>query len=317
MHHPRACVVATARFTNIMSAAEALIENDVRLAIFVVMEAADVPDCKDSRIVRSAFTNAASFLERHKIFYFVIAETEIVKTFLLRCGFPKNKVQVNPYVGATLINNMSSPPPKDPDRIRVGYLGGSRPVRHPELIADLIVSGTLPESVELRVQLDLLYIKRTLGQKIYDEVKAKQRNGLLRLYPPNLSNQEYRSLFCSLDFVIMPYSRRYDQIGSGVFLEAIYAGVIPILPAESKLSETYTVLGGAAPGIQTLSSTGIESAIIEGVSRYKELSRNAIDIRNAWRQSPYSAEKWQLGLVDWLRHHRLDHQNRTKKFSPN
>jgi len=92
--------------------------------------------------------------------------------------------------------------------IQVSYLGRSRKVRHPELIAGLVVSKSLPESVELIVQLDLNYIQNRRGKIVCEKIKDIHKFGSTKLYPLGVSKQEYRSLLCSLDYIFMPYSDR-------------------------------------------------------------------------------------------------------------
>ena len=299
-YNPQVCIFATIRFTNVVAAAQALVSCNIQNAIIGVMEAEDVPDCKEISIVQSAFYQAACVLQEHGIAHLLVAETEHVKAFLLECGFRNKDVKVFPYVAAELITEVTKASRKEPNSIQVGYLGGSRPVRHPELIAEMIVSGSIPDSVSISIQLDLNYIKNKCGQEWCDKIIAMDKKGLIKLYPPNLSNQEYRSLFCSLDFVIMPYGERYHQIGSGIFFEAIYAGVIPICAAGGKIHEVYTSLGGEPPCFQSLSTPAIREAIIDGVRRFSALKKSTIKVRENWRQHPSSAEQWQSELADWL-----------------
>ena len=304
-HNPRVCIFATIRFTNIVAAAKALITNNTQHAVFGVMEAAEVPDCKDSSIVRSAFSRAARLLQESAVTHMFIAETDHVRTFLLDCGFREENVKVFPYVAAKLITDIPELSKKDSKNLQVGYLGGSRPVRHPELIADLLISDSLPDSVDLSVQLDLNYIHNKRGQNICDKINKMHKAGSITLYPPSLSDQQYRALFCSLDFIILPYGERYQQIGSGILLEAVYAGVIPLLPADSKMNELYTSLGGQAPSIKSLSTKAIRDSVIDGLVRYPTLKETVVTIREKWQQHPSSAEQWQYELTEWLPFHNV------------
>ena len=302
-YDPSICIFPTIRFTNIVAAAKSLTAHKAQNVIFGVMEAAEVPDCDDPGIVQSAFIRAATLLQEHGLAHLLIAETDHVKTFLLKCGFQEEHVRVFPYVAARLITDIPRPAKNIPKNIQVGYLGGSRPVRHPELIADLLVSEPLPDNIYLSVQLDLNYIKNKRGQQICEAINEMHSNGSITLYGPNLSNQQYRSLFCSLDFVILPYGKRYQQIGSGILLEAIYAGTIPIFPADSKMNDKYTSLGGNAPCFTSLSTDEVKEAIINGVLRYSALRENAKIIREQWRKHPSSTEHWESELTNWLPTH--------------
>lgn len=297
---PEVCVLPTIRFTNILAAAQALVSCNIKHVIFGVMEAESVPDCKDINLVRSAFSRAASELQKQGITHMLVAETEHVKAFLLACGFREKDVKVFPYVAANLITDFSAVSEKKPDKIHVGYLGGSRPVRHPELIAEMIVSESIPDSVNLSVQFNLNYLKNKCGQTCCDKIIEMDKKGAIKLYSTNLSLEQYRSLFCSLDFVLLPYGERYHQIGSGIFFEAIYAGVIPVCAAGGKIHEVYTSLGGEPPCFETLSATAIRAAIMDGVERFAALKESTIHVRENWRQHPSSVEQWQSELADWL-----------------
>ena len=299
-YNPDVCVFTTTRFTNIFPAAKSVVNNHTKFVIFGVMEAAEVPDCDDSDIIKSAYSRAAILLQQHQISHLLITENAHIRDFLLGCGFNKESVKVFPYVAARLITAAPVEFAYPSNRIQIGYLGGSRPVRHPELIADLITKETLPESADFKIQLDLNYIKSHRGAGICEQIIRLDQNHKIKLYPPNMSNQQYRSLFCSLDFIILPYGERYQQIGSGILLEAIYAGVIPILPAASELSELYQSLGGEAPCFQSLNSASIKTAIVNGLSKYSTL-KNAINrVRKNWIKHPTSGNKWQSELSHWL-----------------
>jgi len=300
---PDLCVFATIRFTNIVAATQAITDQNIAHSIFGIMEAAEVPDCTDPGIIQTAFSRAADILQKQNASHLLIAETEYIKTYLLNCGFQEENVEVFPYVASRQITDIPQPHKKDQKNIQVGYIGDSRPVRYPELIADLLVLEPIPGLVDLNIQLNLAYIKNKRNQKLCDEISNLHKNGFIKLHPPNLSNQQYRELFCSLDFVILPYGERYEQIGSGVLFEAIYAGVIPILPADSKLNRFYAALGGDAPVFETLSAQAIRAAIIDGVLQYSTLNKMAMAIQSKWPDHPSSTEQWQSKLTNWLPSH--------------
>lgn len=301
LSNPRVCIFATIRFTNVVAAAKAIISSNIQNIIFGLMEAAKVPDCKDSEIVKSAFSRAATMLQEQQTPHLFIAETEHVRDFLLDCGFRESNVKVFPYVAAKMITDLQRVSNKSAtNKIRVGYLGGSRSVRHPEIIADLIVLESLSKSVEFCTQLDLNYIKIKRSKDVCQKISALHEGGAIQLYPPNLSSLEYRSLFCSLDFIVLPYGERYQQIGSGIFFEAISAGVTPILPVGSKMQKMYVSLGGNAPVFQYLSAVSIADAIFEGTLHNSLHKKTASAIRAKWHQHPYSADQWQSELSKWL-----------------
>ncbi len=293
-------IFATIRFTNILAAVKALIDNNVKYCIFGVMEAEDVPDCGNPEIIRSAYRQAVALLEEHEIQHLFIAESNYVQTFLTSCGFQQKYVRVYPGAAAKQMTNTSPVIKQLPKKVRVGYLGGSRAVRHPELIADLVLSRSLPSTIEFHIQLDLNYIESKRSSIICEEICELDRNGSIELYPPGLSKQEYMTLFCSLDIILLPYGERYQQIGSTILIEAIYAGVIPILPVDSPMSELYTSLGGDAPTFSALTTTSIRDAITDCLIRFESLKKTAVCVRDNWQRHPSSTEQWQSYLREWL-----------------
>ena len=44
-----------------------------------------------------------------------------------------------------------------------------------------------------------------------------------------------RALLQDADVMLLPYGERYETIGSGIFLECVCAGVIPLVPAASTM----------------------------------------------------------------------------------
>jgi hypothetical protein len=306
--NPRVCIFATIRFTNVLAAAKALITNKIQNVVFGVMEAADVPDCNNRGFVRSAFSQAAVLLQEQNVSHLLIAETDHVKTFLIDCGFREEDVKMFPYVAAKLITDIPKTSTRSTKNIHIGYVGGSRSVRHPELIADLLVSEVLPATIDLSVQLDLDYIRNTCGQITCDKINKMHRKGSITLYSPNLSEQQYRALFCSLDFVIMPYGERYQQIGSGILIEAIYANVIPILPEDSNMSSLYKSLGGNAPCFTSLSATAISEAIIDATLWYSTLRKTTNSVQRKWQQHPSASEQWERNLENWFRNQKSSKQ---------
>jgi hypothetical protein len=300
---PEICVIATARFTNIVGAVNAIAayqRSHTPAVIFTVFEADDAPDCNDSRLIRSAFMEAANILNDREISYRISVETAYIRNFLVACGFKSECVSIYEYVAANQITSDVGFSSLIDEKIRVGYVGGSRPTRNPELIADLIMQHPLNEKFRWCVQFDLNYIEQQRGTEVVQKLVHLKRQGLIEMYECNLSQPEYNALFCSLDFLILPYSQRYQKIGSGILNEAIYAEVIPVFPKSSTLNELYRSLGGNVPSFDSLSLEDLYTAVLEGIERRAELKQSAVQIKKRWHGHPHSTANWSIELSDWI-----------------
>ena len=100
--------------------------------------------------------------------------------------------------------------------------------------------------------------------------------------------------------MLLPYGDRYRTIGSGIFLESICSGIVPLVPAKSTMYRLYQQLGGQAPAIGNLSIEGIDTAIESCVREFGELQGNVSQVRRAWlshEQGPLSWSRRVLAFV--------------------
>lgn len=302
-YDPSLCVFGTARFTTIRAAATALAGGERhrrRQAVFGVLEADDPPDACDPGIVRGAWSRAAAVLHDHDIPHRMVVETEQIRSFLIECGFSPDDTKLYQYVAAGRIAKESPTSGPDGDCVTVGYVGGSRPVRRPETIADVLCGEAFPPHVRWKVQLDLRYVAKHRGVDLVRRLRDLHEGGVVELFPTDLEEERYRSLFHSLDFVVMPYSDRYERIGSGVLIEAIYCGVVPIVPARSSMHRLYASLGGEPPTFDGGNPSSVRTAILDGLSRREALKAQAQLVRDRWADHPQSSERWQADLEEWI-----------------
>ncbi len=297
----------TTRFVNLAALARALVQAAVppRLAVFTVLEGSEVPDCADPSIIRSGYIEAARLLHEHDVFYRLIVETTSIRDFLVDCGFLPQKVCLFQYVAANNTPEPSPAPKGKWDFPRVGYVGGSRPVRRPDLIADLITKPTVALKARWSAQLDLAYLERIKGAACVDRLLALQQHGQIDLYPTGLDDYTYYELLGSLDILVMPYTDRYHNIGSGVLYEAICAGLIPVLPRRSSMYAMYSSLGGTPPQFEQLDQSGLEAAITDALERITPYREQALHVLEAWRLDPSSGMAWWSEL-DYLIGQALD-----------
>lgn len=298
---PRVLVLPSARFTDILPAAQTLARTSHQrkgIGIFGVLESAAVPDCANETLVASTFSHCANELDDSGVSYTIIAESPTIKDFLVTAGFASKTVRVFPFVAASMLETGWTS--RDGNTINVGYLGGTREVKNPEIIADLLLSGTLPEKTTWHVQLDLQYVQRTRGEDAVRTLLSIRETGKIRLYDTDLSDLEYENLFRVLDIVLLPYGSRYKNIGSGIFLEAITAEVIPIIPESSTMHTLYRQLEGGAPALSDLSPEAIMDVVVRTVSRFRGLRENAVRVRKNWISHPWGFEAWRRFMMEFL-----------------
>ena len=297
------CVFATARYVNIVGAVNAVAAHPRARQlplIFTVFEADDAPDCSDRELISSAFTQAASILQERYIPYKIIVETKYIRNYLLDCGFRSDSVGIYEYVAAYHVTDGVARYGSTRGRIRVGFLGGSRPVKNPEMIARLIVEQEPSSEIKWCVQFDLDYIGRKLGQAVVEKLLELREMDVIELYVGKLDERAYNNLFCSLDIVVMPYATRYQNIGSGIICQAVYAEVIPVIPKRSSMYEFYLSLGGEAPSFDSLSDAALWGAIREAVRRLVELKKSAKRVRAGIDSHPGSVIQWRRDMIAWL-----------------
>ena len=302
-NQPEVCIFLTARFNNIVGAVSSVVEKNYDKQpklLFTIYEADDAPDCENPELIRQAFSLAASMLRQYKIPYLLSVETDYIRDYLISCGFHSNSIHKYEYVAAPSVTHIDALPRRSSGRVRVGYVGGTRPVKNPDLIAQMVAESNDVANLHWCVQFDLAYMHQVVGLEAVESIKQLHIDGVIELYDVGLDESEYRKLFCSLDFVVLPYSERYEKIGSGVLSEAIYAGVVPILQKNSRMEKLYSSLGGRAPTFKTLSKSELNKAIQSGVEMCVELKAEANSVRDSWQKHPSSSEQWRDTIKSWL-----------------
>jgi len=300
---PEVLILGTMRFTNVAALATALAKAGSirpRFTLLGVLETDLVPDCDRPVIALGAFRRAAALLSHACIPHKVIVETNTVRNSLVNSGFSEDNIHAYQYVAAQRLNRGNSPLAAGDGQVRIGYLGGSRRVRNPDLIAQLLCSVQFDHATSWHVQLDLDYLEQRCAATTVAQLRQLHADGALELYKTGLDESEYQSLFTSLDLVVLPYSKRYRIISSGILVEAIYANVIPVMPRDSSMFALYTSLGAQPPAFDELTLSSVFHAIKTAVSQIEELRCMATAVRERWQNHPQSAEQWQEDLRTWL-----------------
>jgi hypothetical protein len=291
-------VFATARFLTILAAVRTVEKNPVVSgAIFGIMETDRTPDCDDIRLVESAFRAAAELVVNSQKSFLIFAESDSIREYLLRCGFPANGVFVNPYPAA---HRFQDPEHKNhsSSSANFGVFGGGREVHNPGLMADFLLNSP-HRSLDwtVRLNLELAALRLNMG---VSELRRALTKSNINLLETRLEDAAYDRILSSIDVMVFPYGNRYRTIGSGIFLESICAGNVPLLPAQSTMHGLYQKLGGQAPAIEELTTVDLDQAISICIREFKELRENVNCVRRAWLSHEQGPVSWAGRVQDFV-----------------
>jgi glycosyltransferase involved in cell wall biosynthesis len=293
----RIAIFATSRFLTMSGAVRAVEQaRGVEGAIFGVMETYPVPDCKDRDLVENAFREAAELIGRGTKSYLIFAESIPIRDFLIECGVSSKRVFVNPYPTAHRFPDPRNRTARN-RRPHIGDLAGMREVQNPGLTAAYLLDSEHPK-VDWTIRLNLDLAASHCGMGVPDLRRALLGKGI-NLIEGRISDAEYDRVLQSLDVVLLPYGERYRTIGSGIFLESLCAGVIPLVHEDSTMRRLYLDLGGRAPGIAVCSVQGIENALRMTLQHLEDLQRNMLAVRGAWLMHDQGPMAWSRRVLDF------------------
>ena len=291
-------VFPTIRFLTVLAAIRA-VEASPRVfgTILGVMETDLAPDCSGQDLIDSAFRSASELMLASKKTFLVFAESDSIRDYLLRSGFPADRVFVNPYPAA---NRFGGPDAYTGPSMRkhFGCLGGMRGVQNPDLLATYLLK-TSHHPVDWTVRLNLKLVAQKLNVDV-SELRHTLRNAKINLLEHRLENDEYDQVIQSFDTMLLPYGDRYKTIGSGIFLESICSGVVPLVPAKSTMYGLYLELGGQAPPIENLSVEAIGTPVDYCVRKLGELRANARQVRSAWLSHKQGPLNWSHHVLTFV-----------------
>ncbi len=300
----RIAVFPTARFLTLPAIAEAVRDTPtVQAVILGVMETWPVPDCPDPGLVDAAFQRAARDLADADVPVLVFAESEVIAEDLRSRGFsarsaPRIAIHIAPYPAASRLAEGSAGNGELPALPRFLALGASRPVHNPGLLAEYLVSDELaPGHWHVRLN------ERLAGEHLCiapSSLRTQLEARGIQPLPRQLDQATYDQWVLDADVMLLPYGERYESIGSGIFLECVCAGVIPLVPAASTMRTLYETLGGAAPAIDVMTSAGIARAVHACDRNLPALKKNALMVRDAWLNHPYGPRHWERRVADLL-----------------
>lgn len=319
----RVALFPTARFLTLPGIAEAVRDAPgLRAAVIGVMETSPVPDCDDPALVTDAFRSAAATLAdcakadgestRDEAAgpakeILLVAESAAIAEALIHYGFDGGNVLVAPYPAAARFDvpGGASRPREQPQigaqrpagaqpqirtRPRIGALGATRPVHQPARLAAYLLEAH-NDDVDWCVRLDPAQAAEPLGMAPEGLESALRERGV-NLLPRHLPQRDYDATLAALDVMLLPYGERYRSIGSGIFLECVCAGVVPLVPAGTTMRALYERLGGRAPAITGSSPADLGAAVDACLADLPALRANALAVRRAWLAHEHGPASW-------------------------
>lgn len=291
-------VFPTARFLTLPVITRVIDESpSVRGAVIGIMETWPVPDCDDEALVSESLREAARRLGRSAKRVLIFAESDTLARELASLGFPSDAVRTAPYPAAARLADHTRK--RSPAELpRFAALGASRPVHNPGLLAEYLLSDQRAPgkwTVRLNAALAGQHLDRPPG-----ELEQTLRQAGLNVLPRLLELSAYDEALQGSDVMLLPYGSRYRTLGSGIFLECLCAGVIPLVPADSTMRALYETLGGEAPAIEATTPAGIATAVDACVAQLPSLKGNALAVRDAWLRHPQGPESWERQVAALL-----------------
>jgi glycosyltransferase involved in cell wall biosynthesis len=169
--------------------------------------------------------------------------------------------------------------------IIVSYLGDVREEKGihllPKLIAVTRSKGFSEADVQFRVQANLpLSVTSARVIRAKKQLINLQGKGLAILDGP-FSSDAYNRLICSSDIILIPYCKKnYQARSSGIFAEALAAGVPTVYPKGTWMAKTKTLCGS----VEYDDISGLHNAFLKILSNYPKHEEKSIAFSTQWRQ---------------------------------
>jgi glycosyltransferase involved in cell wall biosynthesis len=174
--------------------------------------------------------------------------------------------------------------------LTVSYLGDAREEKGfhllPKLIKDLRAADLGEGRVRFRIQVNLPRIGTT-ARVLRAKNNLTKRKGLgLELLEGPFDSNKYHELIASSDIILVPYyAKSYRARSSGIFAEALAAGVPTIYPRGTWMESCHQDSGSV--GFNKMRD--IPSALIDLVSHYPAYESQSRQFSRIWRQQHSAA----------------------------
>lgn len=111
------------------------------------------------------------------------------------------------------------------------------------------------------------------------------RRGNATLLPDELSDKEFRNLLATADLIVLPYrTEYYHSQTSGVFAEALGAGIPVVVPADTWMARQVAEFGGGIT-FDSATSEGFETACRQAIDEIDRLTMEAHCARDRWLET--------------------------------
>ncbi len=120
-----------------------------------------------------------------------------------------------------------------------------------------------------------------------------------KIFPGAMSPEKYNEVWSSLDAVLLPYSvKKYSRHGSGILLESLSDGIIPIVPRGTFMS---SIAESSDVGIvyDSEDPDGISRALDHLVRNFDALSERSLAFAADWRRAYGPAHLYQVLSDAW------------------
>lgn len=184
--------------------------------------------------------------------------------------------------------------------LTLSAMGSTRREKGTHLIPAVVnASRHLNKKIDWRIQLDTAKVQKWIGNKEWARQESFQNEPNVTMLPNPLSSEQYLKEFVEVDVLLLPYGAGYSAAGSGVFFEAIAAGVPVIVPENSSMAEDLREWNVDFVSFSDHSPESIQGAIEKAIDRFEALTASSKSSAADWHaqnQSYATLSKWLRAL---------------------
>lgn len=167
----------------------------------------------------------------------------------------------------------------------VCYLGDAREEKGihllPKLIAAIRSHGFTEADVQFRVQTNLPLTATSARAVRAKNILTKLQGKGLQVLDGPFRSDTYHQLISSSDVILIPYCpKSYQARSSGIFTEALAAGVPTVYPRGTWMAKTKTLCGS----VEYENVSGMHTALLNILCNYPKHEEKSIAFSTQWRQ---------------------------------
>jgi glycosyltransferase involved in cell wall biosynthesis len=158
--------------------------------------------------------------------------------------------------------------PRDEDRTSFAFLGGARHEKGFDLLPEIV--ATLIEATDADVLVQIAEVPPSSSITV-ERLHALARSPRVRLHHGAAAAETYRALAGSIGVMLLPYdAHRYRIRGSGLFFEALSAGLPLVLPAGTWMAEEWSRLRGGGVLFHDWTANDVAEAAVQVARSFDE-----------------------------------------------